>query len=482
VNVREADLRFVLPEPPRSVTLLDASAETSNAWRACGVDVGTTWDGQRADLVVARASRLGEAVERQPAMLVVYGRVLRRRLAAAGYRSAYLLALPSPGAPRLVVPLYSRPALAAALTAVGRRPLSRASLRRALSLVLLQFRLAPSGAVVTVAARQSTRPWFLEEVGRHVEVSSSVPWFLWLGSGDPLQRALLHVVKPNGGWALKFSRIPANDEPFQREERAAHAAQQLPTTVARRMPRLLARGTNHGLPFLLETRFAGRSLHEALQSNWPITRRLEYVEVVVRWLRDLAVATRTPPDSLASERTRLSDVVGPAWANRANIAAALAAVQNVPGVLAHNDVGTWNIVVDARGGFGVVDWESSRQPGMPLWDLAYFLADALTLVELGQTRDRTQDILRLFRGESSYSAALFRHLRAATADLAIEPQAVGPLITFGWLHHGLSSGQRQERLRGVGADPVLDHGGLLSEVAMPWLRDSQLGFSWRPWP
>jgi hypothetical protein len=481
MNIREADLRFLLPEVPKSVALLDASPGARDAWKACGVEIVASSLDRSADVVVARASRIGLALRAQPKMLILEGRVPRRILADAGYQSAHLLALPSPKAPRLLVPLSSRPAISAALQAVGRRPLSRASVRRAVGLKLLQFRLAPGKIVATVAARQTTRPWFLEEVGRHVEVSPSVPWFLWLGSGDPLQRALLHVVASNGGWALKFSRVVGNDEPFQREERAAHAAQELPTALARRVPRLRYRGTHHGLPFLLETRFAGRSLHEALQSTWPIARRLDYIESVAQWLRKLALATKTSATSLASERIRLSAVVGPAWSNQSTIGAALAAVQQAPGVLAHNDLGTWNVVVDRRGGFGVVDWESSRQPGMPLWDLAYFLADALTLVEPSRTDDRTQDILRLFRGESLYSAALFRHLRDASSELDIEPRAVGPLITFGWLHHGLSPAQRRAKLSGAGADSTLVRGGLLSEIAAPWLRDPQLSFGWRCW-
>ena len=267
---------------------------------------------------MARASRFGRALAAQPKMLILEGRVPRRVLADAGYQSAHLLALPSPSAPRLVVPLSSRPAISAALrpSAAARCPELASGARRSQA---SSFRLAPGKVVATVAARQTTRPWFLEEVGRHVEVSPSVPWFLWLGSGDPPTAGAAPCRDTNGGWALKFSRVVGNDEPFQREERAAHAAQQLPTALARRVPRLLYRGTHHGLPFLLETRFAGRSLHEALQSTWPIARRLDYVESVAQWLRKLALATRTSPTSLASERIRLSAVVGPAWANQATI-------------------------------------------------------------------------------------------------------------------------------------------------------------------
>ncbi len=198
-------------------------------------------------------------------------------LAAAGYQSAYLLASPHECTPPRRTAIF-RPAIAAALPAVGRRPLSRASFRRAVGLKLLQFRLAPPGPS---PPSRPGRPPACGSWRRSAATSrfrrpcrGSSGWAVEIPCSGPCSMSW----NPNGGWALKFSRIPGNDEPFQREERAAHAAQQLPTALARRIPRLLYRGTHHGLPFLLETRFAGRSLHEALQSTWPIARRLDYIE------------------------------------------------------------------------------------------------------------------------------------------------------------------------------------------------------------
>jgi hypothetical protein len=117
---------------------------------------------------------------------------------------------------------------------------------------------------------------------------------------------------------------------------------------------------------------------------------------------------------------------------------------------------------------------------MPLWDLTYFLADALTLVELRRFNDRTAAILKLFRGESAYSALLFRHVRQAVTELGIEPHAVGPLVTLGWLHHALSPEQRRARLRNAGADEDTDR-GVLSLLSKPWLVDPALGFGWKSW-
>jgi hypothetical protein len=158
----------------------------------------------------------------------------------------------------------------------------------------------------------------------------------------------------------------------------------------------------------------------------------------------------------------------------------MSAVEHVPGVLIHNDPGTWNVVVDRRGYFGVVDWESSRATGMPLWDLTYFLADALTLVELRRFGDRTAAILKLFRGESAHSGLLFRHVRHAVSELGLAAHAVGPLVTLGWLHHALSPQQRRARLRKAGADADTDR-GVLSLLSQPWLADPALGLGWRSW-
>jgi hypothetical protein len=481
VNLREADLRFLLPEAPLSVTFLDGALQAKEAWQAAGIRVLEPSATPSPDVVIGSASRLRDAVERHAPMVVLNGRASRRRLAASGYCGAHLLTLPSPSAPRLVVPITSRAALSGALSAVGRRPVSAATVRRTLGRIILPLGWAPGQAVVTIAAREGApRPWLIGQLARATAVTRLDDWYLWLGEGDPLQRAVLHLVAPGGGWALKFSRVLGNTTTFHHEELASRAAMRLPEPLARHVPRPIAQGTDVGLPFAVETRFAGRSLTEILQSSWSVRRRLRYVERVAWWLRDVAVATKTEPAALTVERARLARLAAPTSINARAIADAVSAVEQVPGVLVHNDPGTWNVVVDRRGYFGVVDWESSRPTGMPLWDLTYFLADALTLVELRRFSERTAAILKLFRGESAHSALLFKQVRGAVSDLGIEPQAVGPLVTLGWLHHALSPEQRRKRLRNAGADEDTDR-GVLSVLSKPWLADPALGFGWRSW-
>jgi hypothetical protein len=480
VNLRYADLRFLLPDAPRSVTLLDATRAVAEAWQAAGVAVIEPQASTLPEVVVAPASWLEEAILKQSAMLVLYGRASRRRLAAAGYQAAHLLALPSPCGPRLVVPLSSRPAVAGALSPVGRGRFSASTARRALGRLILRFGWAPGRITVTVAARDAPRPWLIHHVARAAELRRLDDWYLWLGDGDPLQRAVLHVPTAMGGWALKFSRVPGNAAPFRNEERASRASARLPPPLAEHVPRMIAHGSDDKLPFVVETRFAGRTLTEVLQSNWSVERRLRYVERVAHWLRDVATATKAPPANLAGERERLTRLVALPWLDVGAVSAAMSKVEGVPGVLVHNDPGSWNVVVDRRGHFGLVDWESSRDVGLPLWDLTYFLADALTLIELRRFRDRTTAILKLFRGQSDYSELLFAQVRQAVTDLGLDAHAVGPLVSLGWLHHAQSPHLRRERLRTAGAEQDTDR-GVLSLIAKPWLGDPTLGFGWRAW-
>jgi hypothetical protein len=149
-------------------------------------------------------------------------------------------------------------------------------------------------------------------------------------------------------------------------------------------------------------------------------------------------------------------------------------------VLQHNDPGSWNVVVDGSG-FTFVDWESARERGLPLWDLVYFLTDALAVVDRALTPEEQDEHSRvLLRGDSPRSSFLFDWIAQAAQDLAIPSDAVGPIVTLGWLHHGLSHRTRAVDLERAGAGtPGLP--GPAGRVAPAWLADPALGVSWRAW-
>jgi hypothetical protein len=159
---------------------------------------------------------------------------------------------------------------------------------------------------------------------------------------------------------------------------------------------------------------------------------------VAEWAIELARATETAPEALDVERRRLLDEVLPRWDTAAFPPGLVDDLRSVRGVLQHNDLGCWNIV-RSNETFKVLDWESAREVGMPLWDLLYFLTDALTHVD-GEWEDGRRDAYtaRLFRGDAPSSALLFDWLARAARASRVSPDRIGTLATLCWLHHGLS--------------------------------------------
>jgi hypothetical protein len=150
----------------------------------------------------------------------------------------------------------------------------------------------------------------------------------------------------------------------------------------------------------------------------------------------------------------------------------------IPGVLQHNDLGSWNIAADGTE-FTVLDWESARPVGLPLWDLVYFLTDALTALDgPAPSTLKVDRMLRLLGGRSPESPTLFAHVSRTAQALGLERGAVGSIVTLGWLHHALSAPARR---RAVAVASSVDGGPALGRLALGWLTDPALGSRWRAW-
>jgi hypothetical protein len=149
----------------------------------------------------------------------------------------------------------------------------------------------------------------------------------------------------------------------------------------------------------------------------------------------------------------------------------------VPGVLLHNDLGSWNVVVSG-GAFTVLDWEDAVRHGLPLWDLFYFLADAA--VHLDEAADPREHFERLFLGEASSSELLFEWTRTMVEALELPPDAVGRIATLCWLQHGLTGRRRAADAEDPRPRTHVAE-GMLHELAERWLRHPGLGPGWSCW-
>ena len=230
----------------------------------------------------------------------------------------------------------------------------------------------------------------------------------------------------------------------------------------------------------LETAAVGRKLTLFLQRRGDKEEKRALIDAIAAWLLEVGLATRAPPAELDAERTRLREEVLPLWQDY-RIEGLVDAVPPVPAVLQHNDPGCWNIVVDGRR-FTAVDWESARRHGLPLWDLFYFLTDAL--VHLDGEDDppsrRDRHTARLWRGEAPSSPILFQWIRRGADAFGLRPEDVAAIVTLGWLHHGTSWARRSNLGERHGV--LLDGPEAVAQrAARIWLSQPDLGRSWSSW-
>ena len=193
-------------------------------------------------------------------------------------------------------------------------------------------------------------------------------------------------------------------------------------------PRLLARFTVDGLNASLETAATGERLTRLL-ARTSRAHGVRLIEDVAGWIVATGTVTRAEPADLAAEQARLRDEVVPHWADRGVEERLVTSLPEISAVLQHNDVGPWNIITDETS-FTVVDWESARRHGLPLWDLVYFLTEALAGVDRVVDADRDEYTVRLYRGALPSSATLFEWIRRGIQAAEIPPEAVGSIITL----------------------------------------------------
>lgn len=427
-GLRAIDLRFLLPELPESVRLVGEPAGWRAGLAAAGIPVV---DGD-APLTVAAAGH-GAAAVGSPSAIVL-GRRGAGALHRRGYATRIVLVRP-----RLLVPLDAPAAITYALLAPHpqRKSSKRLGTRAALSALRLGVPAAP---VAVVGTRGARRPALLEAAASTGAPVGGDDWCVLRGGGDDLQR-LVWLCFDGGSprTAVKFTRVPGNAGPFERDAAAGERVARLPAAVREHAVHHHGRFRVGVLEAVAETAAPGLPLQDLLEAGAVATG---IVDDVARWIIDLAAATK-----------------------------------DGDAVFQHTDLGTWNVLVEGKR-FTVVDWESSRV-GQPLWDLAYFLSDALTATGPRDPDARLQAIVALHRGEREESGRFFTWIAQGAQAAGVPPESVGNVVLGGWQHHGSSHDARSQRGRllrgetGAAADR-----GPLERLAGPWTDDPELGPAW----
>jgi hypothetical protein len=465
--IRVADGRFFAPSPVERVQLLGSLDD----WRTALSKVGIQVVDNEADLVVCEPRHVREAAGLGAPSVLVLGSS-RRPLRRAGYVATTLLVRPGSAGPRLYVPVEHHSAVRVALLA--RAPGRSAVKRLATVAVVTALRAGvPLPGALTFASRSEARPRLLTAT---LGAEFDGAWYLLTGEGDDLQRLVWFCFDGSDEptHVVKFSRVAGNEAAFDREAHSLRALEALPPALRRHAPGIAGRESVDGLPVTVETAVPGRPLHVELAAGRDCT---DVVAAIADWIVDLGEATRVDATALAPEIERLEGDVLPPWAGAGAPSGLARRLPAVPAVLQHNDIGCWNVHVDGRE-FAVVDWESSRMAGLPLWDLLYFLTDALAQQAAhSDGLGKEQAVPPLLRGELALSQVLFERLTHAAERLDIPAAAVGPIATLSWLEHARSPDLRaeiaalQDAESGAGRFP-------LEEVASYWLSDPLLGVDW----
>jgi hypothetical protein len=476
MSLDRVDARFLLPSIPHSAKILGEL----NGWAEGLALAGVELSGDSPDLVVAPGHAVLEALSLDAAMLIVEGGRGVRPLRDAGLAVDRYLPRPRVSRPIVLMPLDdARATRYATAQWTAPRPQWR-RLRNSAAGRIVTSRLFPNGDSVTaVALRKRGVPAFVGAAAERGYVATS--WLLTPGRGDELSRSIFHLFEAQAAsptWVLKFARVPGYSEPFDRDETALAFAHAAGPSVSEHAPRILERFDLDGLEASLETAATGERLTRRL-ARLPRAQGLRDIDRIASWLVQVAAATAASADTLVDERRRLRTAVVPLWQELGVRPQLVDDLPDIGAVLQHNDVGPWNIVAD-NASFTLVDWESARRHGLPLWDLVYFVTEALAGIDRVEDRDRLEHAGRLFRGEASGSPVLFEWIRRAVRASAIPPEAVGPIVTLCWLHHGLSHRRRHGVLEalGVGAPEFVPAIERMPEV---WLGDRDLGVSWSKW-
>ncbi len=290
------------------------------------------------------------------------------------------------------------------------------------------------------------------------------------GTGDS-GRLAAYVFPPTSPMAsalIKVARRSGDHEAFDDDELGQRIVSRAGAVVQTHAPTALGRFWVGDHAASVETAVPGQPLSAILRANR--TEGPEIVDRVAGWIVDVGRATARPAPEMRPEHQRIRSEVLPRFAVVEG--SVLDAMADVPAVLSHGDLHSRNVLADQHE-FGVVDWESARACSFPLWDLCYFLADALAQVDGARSlEERTAGMLDLFRGVAPSSPKLFHWLRLGVSSLAIHPDAVGPLVATLWMHHTAAAMDLSDEARI--APPV-------ERIAPIWLRDPSLGLHWAAW-
>ncbi len=215
-----------------------------------------------------------------------------------------------------------------------------------------------------------------------------------------------------------------------------------------RVPRVLFDGHHGSFAFLAETVLDGRPFERVANPGRPDP----WLDAAIDFFVELAQSTARPAlgrdhaEALRPLVERFLEL----WVLPDHEAATLrgdletlAAAGALPAVFVHGDPGTWNLLAQADGRIGVLDWEAAEEAGPPMWDLVR-LVHSYAALDRGSARfggAYQRAAAHLVDGSplTPTLAGAFRRYRDA---LELPTMPVPALVRLAWLCRALKEANR----------------------------------------
>lgn len=469
---RRADLRFLLPQAPRRVSLVGAHPGWSDSLHLAGCTLIPAGSAVDTLFVGASAVRAMTGTPEADQVLVEGRRRPPAGWSAQQWRVAVRrhepIACARPEDPDLVAQAVRRWAPASARNLAAQSVLSGLAARGVGSLL----------PTVTVLTRGPRPEHEFSRLAHELGAPSGSRPLVLLGGGAILRRVAVLLHPPgeaDASHVLKVERLPSGDARPDSEQVTSRLARRLGSPAVL-VPVSVGAGSWNGLPATLEEAAPGRDLDGLLHRHAGAADAA--LPVVTQWWTDLAQATARPPMPGAWRATGADAARRwPTHAAMATQAAERLEGWATPRVLEHGDVATCgNVVVGRRP--AVIDWENGDEQGVPLRDLLPFLAYGLAVQGLPpDTELRAAAVLELCRGRSPRSAELGAAVREYVHRLGVPVEAVGPLALLSWLHHGGARALDVAVLEELGL-PAHAPDSVAQIIAAGWVADPQLSLDW----
>lgn len=290
-------------------------------------------------------------------------------------------------------------------------------------------------------------------------------------------RHVIFLLMPEGQseptLVAKLPRLPQASDSLEREASILQLIQTMRREKLDSVPQVIAYENYCGYPILVETAING-----ILMDNRYIRHHLDACcRAVLDWLIAIQPQDRAQLHTDAYKRLVRAPLryFGEYFPLNEEESELLAATEDLiapltkmllPMVIEHGDLSHPNIIVNAQGKVGVIDWELAIAEGLPACDLFFFLTyAAFARDRAGKTGDHVGAFHRAFFEKDGWARP---YVKSYLRRMGIPDNAAQPLFVLCWIRYIIQLLQRLDT-----SEQIID------QKTADWLRGNRYYALWR---